>query len=75
VNGEGLSDLQKPDELEPVQPLGSRLVGVNLRKSCVDGWLGNDEAVDVREPKEPRTPCIIMTTEESIIPESPSLRM
>jgi hypothetical protein len=43
--------LEEPDELEPVQALGVRLVGVDLRQPRVDGWVGGDEAVDVGEPE------------------------
>ena len=53
VDGEGLGDLEEPDQLEPVQSLGAGLVAVDLRQSGVDGWVGGDEAVDVREPEEP----------------------
>ena len=49
VDGEGLGDLEEPDQLEPVQALGAGLVAVDLRQSCVDGWVGGDEAVDVGE--------------------------
>lgn len=52
VNSEGLSDLEEPDELAPVQSLGSGLVAVDLREPRVDGWVRTDEAVDVREPEE-----------------------
>jgi hypothetical protein len=52
VNGEGLSDLEEPDEFEPVQSLGSGLVAVDLREPRIDGWVGNDEPVDMREPEE-----------------------
>jgi hypothetical protein len=50
VNGEGLSDLEEPDEFEPVHSLGPGLVAVNFREARVNGWIGNDEPVDVREP-------------------------
>ena len=30
VHGEGLGDLEEPDQLEPVQTLGARLIGVDL---------------------------------------------
>jgi hypothetical protein len=52
VNCEGLRDLEEPDEFEPVQSLGSGLVAVDLREPRVDGWIGNDEPVDVCEPEE-----------------------
>ncbi|MEJ7742824.1 MAG: hypothetical protein WKF73_09900 [Nocardioidaceae bacterium] len=43
VNGDGLGDLEEPDQLEPVQPLGAGLVGVDLREPGVDGRVGRDE--------------------------------
>ena len=52
VNSKGLRDLEESDEFEPVQALGSRLVAVNFREPRVDGWIGYDEPVDVREPEE-----------------------
>lgn len=42
-----MSDLEKPDELEPVQPLGACLIGVNPGQPHVDGGVGCDEPVDV----------------------------
>ena len=49
VDGEGLGDLEEPDQLEPVQALGARLVAVDLGEPGVDGRVGADEAVDVGE--------------------------
>jgi hypothetical protein len=43
VNGEGLSDLEEPDEFESVESLGSGLVAVDLREPRLDGWVGHDE--------------------------------
>ncbi len=37
MDGEGRSDLEEPDQLEPVQPLGTGLVGVDLRQPGVHG--------------------------------------
>ena len=51
VHGQGLGDLEEPDQLEPVQALGAGLVAVDLRQACVDGRVGGDEAVDVGEPE------------------------
>ena len=51
VDGDGLGDLQEPDQLEPVQALGAGLVAVDLRQPGVDGRVGADEAVDVGEPE------------------------
>ena len=53
VDADGLGDLKKADQLKPVQSLGSRLVTVNLGESCVDGRVGGDKPVDVRESEEP----------------------
>ena len=53
VHGRGLGDLEEADELEPVEALGAGLIGVDPRQSGVDGRVGGDEAVDVREPDEP----------------------
>ena len=47
-----LGDLKEVNELEPVESLGAGLVGVDLGQSGVDGWVGGDQAVDVREPEE-----------------------
>jgi hypothetical protein len=48
-----VGDLQEADELEPVESLSPGLISVDLRQSGVDGWVGGDEPVDVREPEEP----------------------
>ena len=53
VDGDGLGDLEEPDQLEPVQALGAGLVAVDLRQPGVDGRVGGDEPVDVGEPEEP----------------------
>ena len=52
MDSKSLGNLEEPDELEPVQSLGSRLVAVDFRESRVDGWVGHDEAVDVGEREE-----------------------
>jgi hypothetical protein len=44
---------RKRNELETVESLGTGLVGVDIGQSGVDGRVGGDEAVDVREPEEP----------------------
>jgi len=49
VDGDGLGDLQEPDQLEPVRALGTGLVAVDLRQPRVDDRVGGDEAVDVGE--------------------------
>jgi hypothetical protein len=53
VDGNGLSDLQEPDQLKPVQALGAGLVPVDLGKPGVHGGVAGDEAVDMGEPEEP----------------------
>ena len=53
MDADGLGDLEEPDQLQPIQALSSRLVTVDLRKACVDGWISRDEPVDVSEPEEP----------------------
>jgi len=53
VHGNGLSNLQEPDELEPVQPLSARLIGLDLWEPHVDRGVGSDVAIDVSEPEEP----------------------
>ena len=40
VDGDGLGDLEEPDQLEPVQALGAGLVAVDLRQPRVDGRVG-----------------------------------
>ena len=52
VNSDGLGDLKESDQLEPVQPLGAGLVGVDLREARVDGRVRGDQAVNVSEPEE-----------------------
>jgi hypothetical protein len=56
VHGQGLGDLEEPDQLEPVQPLSAGLVGVDLRQPGVDGGVSGDQAVDVRESEESTYP-------------------
>jgi hypothetical protein len=53
VDGDGLGNLEEPDELEPVQALGAGLVGVDLGQAGVDRGVAGDHAVDVGEPEEP----------------------
>ena len=53
VDGDGLGDLEEPDQLEPVETLGPGLVAMNLRQPRVNGGVGGDQAVDVGEPEEP----------------------
>jgi len=53
VDADGLGDLEEPDQLETVEALGAGLVAVDLGESGVDGWVGDDQTVDVREPEEP----------------------
>ena len=52
VDADGLGDLEEPDQLEPVQALGTGLVAVHPGKACVDGGVRDDQAVDVGEPEK-----------------------
>jgi len=52
VDADGLGDLEESDQLEPVQALGAGLVAVDRGEACVDGWVRDDQAVDVGEPEE-----------------------
>ena len=56
VDGDGLGDLQEPDQLQPVQTLGAGLVALDLRQPGVHGRVGRDQSVDVREPEEATHP-------------------
>lgn len=49
VDGDGVGDLQEPGQLDPVQSLSAGLVAVDLGRSCVDGRVGGEEAVDLGE--------------------------
>lgn len=53
MNREGLGDLKEPDQLQPVQTLGSGLIAVDLRQPGIHGRIGNNQPVDVREPEVP----------------------
>jgi hypothetical protein len=53
VHGDGLGDLEEPDQLETVQALSPGRVLVDFRQPGVYGRVGGDEAVDVGEPEEP----------------------
>jgi hypothetical protein len=75
VHREGLGDLEEPDELEPVESLGPCLVGVDLRQPRVDGRVGGDQAVDVREPEKSPDAACSMVLEESRSPASCKCRM
>ncbi len=48
---------------------------MDLRVLGVNGGVGGDEPVDVRKAEDPRTPCIIVLTEESRSPLSCRWRM
>ena len=67
--------MEEADELEPVEALGAGLIGVDPRQSGVDGRVGGDEAVDVREPDESSDPVSIVLIEESRNPLSWKWRM
>ena len=53
MDADGLSGLEEPDQFEPVEALGSGLIGVDVRETCVDRRLGDDQAVDMSKPEEP----------------------
>jgi len=50
-----MGDLEEPDQLQPVQSLGARLVAMDLRQPCVDRRVGRDQAVDV-DPSAQKLP-------------------
>jgi hypothetical protein len=52
VHGDGLGDLEEPDQLEAVQALRARLILVDLGEPGVDGRVAGDQSVDVGEPEE-----------------------
>ncbi len=52
MDGDRLGDLQEPDQLEPVQPLGAGLIGLDPGEAGVDGGADGDQSVDVGEPEE-----------------------
>ncbi len=56
VDGDGLGDLQEPDQLEPVQAVDAGLIAVDLRRPGMHGRVGRDQPVDVGEPEEPAHP-------------------
>jgi hypothetical protein len=53
VHGDGLGDLEEPDEPEPVQPLGAGLIAADPGQPHVAGGVGGDEPVDEGKPEEP----------------------
>ena len=75
VDGDGLGDLQEPDQLEPVQALGAGLVAVHLGQPGVDGRVGGDQPVDVGEPEEPADAVHHRDDRGVHQPGSPSWRM
>ena len=74
IDGEGLGDLQEPDELQPVQSLGAGLVAVIFGSRA---YTAGSEPIGRRCERSgsSRTACIIVFTEESIRPGSPRSRM
>ena len=53
VDGDGLGDLEEPDQFQAVQALGAGLVVVDLREPGVHGGVGRDRPVDVGEAVVP----------------------
>jgi hypothetical protein len=70
MHGEGLGDLQEPDQLGPVQASGAGLVGVHSRQPGVDRGSAVTRPSTWAKRKKPRTPGIIVLTEESRGPDS-----
>ena len=52
VNGDGRCDLEEPDQLEPVQPVSSGLVALDLGQARVDRRIRGDQSVYVGEAEE-----------------------
>jgi hypothetical protein len=71
VDADGLGGLEESDQFEPIKALGAGLVAMDLRKACVDGWVSRMSPSMWANRKNPRTPCIIVTTEESMSPQLP----
>ena len=49
VDRDGLRDLEEPNQLEPVQALGAGLIAMNPGQPGLEGLIGADKAVNVRE--------------------------
>jgi hypothetical protein len=76
VPGDGLGDLEEPDELEAVQPLGAGLIAVDPGQPDVDGAGRRGSGPSTwANRKNPRRPCIIVQIEESLSPQSRRRRM
>ena len=71
VDRHSLGDLEEPDQLEPVQTLGTRLIGVDLGQPGVDGGVARNQSVDVGEPEEPPDRVHRGVDEDAISPDSP----
>jgi hypothetical protein len=65
MNTDGLRNLKEPDQPESIQTLSPGLVAVHPRKSCVDGRVGRNQAVDVANRKEPANGVQRRATDES----------
>jgi hypothetical protein len=75
VDGDGLGDLEEPDQLEPVQTLGAGLVGLDPgSRAYTAGSLGIRPSMWANR-KNPRTACIEVLTLEAIKPAWPRCRM
>ena len=76
VDGDGLGDLEEPDQLEPVQALGAGLVGMDLGQPGVDGRVGWGSVRRCGRTGRTRGPrAWSVLTEEAISPDSPRWRM
>ena len=51
MHGEGLGDLEEPDQLEAVQFLGPGFVSMDLGQPGINRWVAGDHAVDVGKPE------------------------
>ena len=75
VHGERLGDLEEPDQLETVQSLGARLVRVDLGQPAYTAGSAGIRPSMWAKRKKPGSACIIVLTEETCKPSSPSCRM
>ena len=65
---DGLGNLEEADQLATVQALGACLVLVDLRQARVDRRVGRVGPSMWANRKNPRTPCLIVLTEDGIRP-------
>ena len=75
VDGDGRGDLEEPDQLEPAQPLAAGVIGMDLREPGVMTGSAVISPSMWANRKKPRTPCIMVLTEEFRTPVSCRWRM